>query len=769
MHRRPADQGLRLTRIAAAVGCGGAAMLTLAAPVYAQDREDRRNDSIETIYVMDRVPDNASSSKLTAPLLNLPQTYSVIPQELFNAQGAQNLTDVLRNTPGISFSGGENGFSTDTNNFSMRGFDTSGSIFLDGVRDSGNYSRDVFNLERVEVAKGAAADNGRGGGGGYVNLVTKTPQLDSFVQGSASFGTDRYGGTDSQTRATLDMNQALSDASALRLNVLVQDGGVLGRQVAERDVRGIAPSLAFGLDSMTRFTVALQHVDQSAVPDWGVPAAMIEGMMRFDPAAAAADRQSFFGLESDFDDSTATSLLGRFEHDFAANVSLQNQTRWTENERDAVYTVPSGYAADTQLVSSSRQAYARETTTLSNLTNVTAFFDTGRVRHTIAAGLELTKEESEAGRFLTDSPPATSLFAPDPNRAPPRDLVPQQAARVDIDTAALYLYDTIELSEHWQLTGGLRFERYDGRIDSRVVDTGDPQGPDGYEIGETTTNGKVGIVYKPAENGSVYASVGVSSLPPGSFLSNPDISRTGDGAFPGLTGQNNMNAKVQRAVNYEIGTKWNLLDSRLSTNVALFQTERRNVGISGKTPGDPASATELQGYGKQIVEGIELGVSGTITDAWSIFAGVLLMDSEREHSEFLDAARREANPNDYGDALRTSGDELAFTPKRSANLWTTYRFPFGLTIGGGVQYVGDSFAGRPDDADRIIANGLYGKLPSYTVVNLMASYEASERVFLRLNVENAADELYATTTNWPAQRVLLGPPRSYLLSADFRF
>src|SRR5690606_12201114 len=111
----------------------------------------------------------------------------------------------------------------------------------------------------------------------------------------------------------------------------------------------------------------------------------------------------------------------------------------------------------------------------------------------------------------------------------------------------------------------------------------------------------------------------------------------------------------------------------------------------------------------------------------------------------------------------------AFTPKESANVWTTYTFPFGLTIGGGIQYVGDSFVGRPDDADRIIPNGTYGKLPSYTVANMMASYQASERLFVRLNIDNAADELYATSSNWPAQRAALGPPRSYLLSADFTF
>ena len=778
MQDRKGGNSARTTPLATAllgVGCGALA-LTLPGNAAAQQSGpaasggDGGDSRMETLYVIDRARRNGSSGKYTAPLIDTPQTISVIPAEVFKAQGAENLTDVLRNTPGISFNAGENGFATSTNNFSMRGFDTSGNIFIDGVRDSGNYSRDVFNVEQVEVVKGAAADNGRGGAGGYVNLVTKTPRLDSFVLGTASYGFDGYSSDAGRARTAIDINRPMSGKSAFRLNALYQDGGIAGRDHAESDVVGIAPSVAFGLGTMTRFTAAFQHLDQSGVPDWGVPAAMIEGMLRYDPLAAAADRESFFGLESDFDDTKASTFLARLEHDFAGGVSITNQTRWTSNERDAVYTLPTGYDPATTLVTTQRQAFSRETSTVSNLTNITARIDTGGVRHTIAAGIELTREQSDSGRFATDSTPGTtSLFAPDPLRAGAWNPAPAQIASVDIDTLALYAYDTMQLSERWQLTGGFRVEHFDAVIGSREAATGLPAGPDGYSIDAETLSGKIGVVFKPAAHASLYASWGVSSLPPGSFLSNPDISRTGNNAFPGLTGQNNQNAKVQRAVNYELGGKWDLADGRVSTTAALFRTERRNVGISGKTPGNPTSETVLQGYGKQIVEGLEVGVQGAPIDGWTVFAGLLLMDSEREHSAYLDAARREANPNDYGDVLRTSGDQLAFTPRRSANLWSTYRFPFGFTIGGGVRYVGDSWLGRPDDADRIIPNGAFGKLPSYTVTSLMASFEASERLFVRLNIDNVTDELYAISANWPGQRVFLGAPRAYLLSADFTF
>lgn len=745
--------------------CGSLALGATPAAFAEGDERRDRNREIETVYVIETA---RAASKMTAPTVNTPQTIAVVPSEVFNAQGAQNLTDVLRNTPGITFNAGENGFATDTNNFSLRGFETSGNVFIDGSRDSGNYGRDVFNLQHVEVAKGPAADNGRGAAGGYVNIVTKTPTEDAFARGMASYGADRYG-ADDRVRATFDLNRPIGEGTAVRLNLLAQSGGVAGREHAEKESWGFAPSIAFGLDGDTQVTLSLQHLDQSGRPDWGIPGAMIEGTFRFDADAASASRDNFYGLLSDYDDVTSTSALVRIEHDFAANFYITNQTRWATNEREAAYTVPTGYTAATALVATQLQAFSRETDTLTNLTNVGTSFTTGRVAHTLVAGFELSREESSSGRFGTTNADTTSVFAPDPARASLAPPAASQSSTVEIDTAAVYVYDTMELSDRWQLTGGLRAESYDVTLGSRDLATGLPTGPDGYEVGESTLSGKLGIVFKPADNGSVYAAVGVSSLPPGSYLSNPDISRTGDNAFPGLVGQNNEAADVQRAVNYELGTKWELAGGRLSWTAAYFHTERRKVAITGVTPGVPDSPVTLQGYGEQVVQGIELGASGALTENWQIFAGVLLMDSERKHSAYLDAARRLANPGDYGPALTTNGDQLSFTPRRSASLWTTYALPFGLTLGGGVQHVGDSFAGRPDDADRIIPNGTFGKLPGYTVTSLMAAYAASEKLFVRFNVDNVADELYAVSMNWPAQRVLLGPPRSFLLSADYRF
>lgn len=736
--------------------CG--ALVSLAAwPAHGQQAASA--GTLPAVTVTATPEGEPSSPKATAPLLDTPQSIQIIPSEVYTEQGARTLTDVLRNTPGISFNAGENGFGTNTNDFSLRGFSTSGNVFVDGVRDSGNFARDAFNLEQVEVIKGPAADNGRGSAGGYINLETKAPKAENFTTGSVGLGWDEY---DSKTRlrGTLDLNRQFSESGALRLNLLAEDGGIAGRQHARQRSLGLAPSVSFGLNSPTTVTLSLQHIEQKDRPDWGVPAAMLEGTLRYNPVAATASRDNFYGLLGDTDDVTSDMLTARVEHRFSPTLKLTNQTRWSRTEREAFVTAPTGYTPATQLVTTQRWGYTRENTSLSNLTNLSNEFTAGGLKHNLSVGVEVVSEESESGRFPGLSAGDTNIFQPNPSRQPGGDIAASQTGRVKIDTVAAYAYDTIEFNPQWQLTGGLRAERYKVSLASKTA-AGAPEGAmDGYQRSETTVGGKLGVVYKPAPHGSVYASYGLSAVPPGSWLSNPDSGRTGDNAFPGWDGQNHEGAKEQRLTNLELGTKWELLDKRLTTTAALFRTERKNVAMRSAGGGVPS------GYGEQTVQGVELGVSGYVTPAWALYGGVVVLDSERRHNATVDAALS----SDYNNgATTTSGDELAFTPKTSLNLWTTYRFGNGLTLGGGLQHTSSAWVGRPDTADRVIPNGQSGKVPSFTTFNLMAAYELTSNIRLRLNIDNVTDELYASSVNWASQRAFLGAPRTVLLSADFRF
>ena len=725
----------------------------------------------EFVAVEGRLPEVASP-KFTEPLVNTPQSIVVIPSQVFSQQNARNLTDVLRNTPGITFDAGENGFAAGTSNFSLRGFDTSGSVFIDGARDSGNYFRDVFNVEQVEVAKGPADDNGRGSAGGYVNLATKSPLAESFEHASVGYGFDARD-SDHRPRMTLDVNRQVNGGTAVRLNALWQDGGVPGRVVAENGSWGLAPSVAFGLDGATRLVLAYQHVEQDNVPDWGVPGALIEGMNNYDPdAGGEANRARFYGHASDYDEVSAGAAGARLEHDVSPSLRLTNQTRWSRTDREALYTLPTGYTAATRVATTQRQGFTRENTAVSNMTNLGATVGAGSLRHALSAGLEISREESSANRYPTNgilgNPGTTPIDNPDPNRALTGfvGLVPVQTSDVKIDTVAAYLHDTVQFNPRWQATGGFRIERYGVTLESKTA-AGAPQGPDGYDRSDTTVSGKAGLVFKPSDEGSVYGAVGMATLPPASYLSNPDISRDGNNAFPGWNaGPNSATSKVQRSTNYELGTKWNVFDERLSASAALFRTERRNIAMAGTVDGVPNT---FAGYGRQVIRGIELSAAGQVTPEWSVFGGLLVMDSERRHGAAVDAARLAANPGDYGSRTSTNGDELAFTPNVAANLWTTYRLPVGLTVGGGLKHVGDAYLGRPDNAERIIPNGHAGELPAYTVLDLMAAYEVNQRLTLRFNIDNLADRFYAVSSNWPGRRVSLGPARAFILSTDVRF
>lgn len=710
-----------------------------------------------------------SSPKFTAPLVDTPQTVSVIPKEVFNQQGAASLADVLGNTPGITFLAGEGGHVSGANSFVMRGFDMSGNIFIDGVRDNGNYGRDIYNLEQVEVVKGPSGDNGRGSAAGYINLATKSPRAENFGAATASYGFDEYASVE-RLRTTLDLNQSLDSTvkgAALRLNALWQEGGVAGRDYTEKNTWGVAPSLALGLGTPTRLTLGYQHNEQDDRPDYGALGGSLSGTGTAVRPSGPVDRSRFFGLLSDFDRVDIDVATARLEHDLTPTLRLSNYTRFSTTDREAIYTVPS--AVDVrpdmntgqvvELVTTTRQAFAREIETFSNQTNVASQFTTGRIDHSVAGGLELIREKGHTLRDWTGlgttgeitktvnvtaagAPTAptivtgTSPFNPNPAR-PITGLAPVYAFVDDIriDTVALYAYDTIRFNERWQASGGARFERYKAKYDIRATATG-AVAP--FEVEDTLLTGKLGLVFKPARNGSLYVSWGLAAQPPGTNnLSNDNGSR--NNGTPGTTGQNSPNADPIESYNYEAGVKWDFFRRRLTTSLALFRSERTNIVVASDTNGLPTA------FGDQTVEGIELGASGRITNNWVLFGGLNLLSSENRNS---------------ANAVQ-NGTELNWTPEFSGNLWTTYRLPFGLTIGGGLQHTGESNVS--------LNNTSAAKLPAYTIVNAMLGFEVTKNLNLRLNITNLSDKHYARALNNNSNRAYFGDPRAFLLSADYRF
>jgi len=753
-------------------GLTALAAFAAATSAHAADTTDEDNAPAEILpelSVQAQKQREVASPKFTAPLVDTPQTISVIPKEVFNQQGAASLADVLGNTPGITFLAGEGGHVSGSNSFYMRGFDMSGNIFIDGVRDNGNYGRDIYNLDQVEVVKGPAGDNGRGSAAGFLNLVTKTPQSENFANATLSHGFDEYASIE-RNRATIDVNRTLNDdgnGTAFRLNALWQDGGVAGRDFAEKKTWGIAPSVAFGLGSPTRVYLTYQHDEQRDRPDYGALAGVLPGTGTSVRPAAPIDRSRYYGLLSDYDDVTVDVASARIEHDLTPTIRLTNFTRYSNTDRDALYAVPSSVdnrpdmntGERTELVVTNRQAFAREIETLVNQTNIASQFTTGRFDHSFAGGLELIRENGETLRdwtglgtngelsktvnVTTAGEPTdptlvvgTSPYHPNPAR-PITNFAPTYRFIDDIriDTVALYAYDTIRLSERWQATGGARIEYYEVSYDifDRTTNTTAP-----FNTDDLLLTGKLGLVFKPAPNGSYYVSWGVAAQPPGtSNLSNDNGSRSN--GTPGTTGQNSPNAKPQKSYNYELGTKWDFFNRKLTTSLALFRSERTNIAVASDTNGVPTL------YGDQTVQGLEAGVSGRITNNWILFGGLSFLDSENSNA---------ANPVQ-------DGSELNWTPEWSGNLWTTYRLPFGLTIGGGAQYTG---------ASRVSLNNTnLAELPSHWILNAVLAYDVTKNFSVRVNINNLSDKLYARAINNNSNRAYYGDPRTYILSADLRF
>lgn len=675
-----------------------------------------------------------TSPKFTAPLVDTPQTIAVIPREVFTQQGGATLTDVLRNTPGITFLAGEGGnaSSADGDSFFMRGFDTSNSIFVDGVRDTGQYNRDVFNLEQVEIAKGpAGADIGRGAASGYINLATKVARLEDFQSGTVSAGSG------DKLRVTADLNEGLTPTAALRLNAMWQDGGVPGRGITEENRWSLAPSLALGLGTATRVFLSSQHTRHDDLPDYGLPRAAMPGPLgagSFDPIPPAIDQETFYGTIHDFDEVASDAYTVRVEHDVSPSVRLSNQSRLSRTERLAFLTSPTGYTAATGEVTRTRQGNERENETRSNLTTLNAEFATGPLGHRLSAGLEYLYEKQFSTAYTAQAIANTALVAPDITTVFPPPVASGASTWGAIETVALFAFDTVQLTDRWQVNGGVRWESYDAHYRSLAA-TSTGGAATRLATDDATLSAKAGLVYKPAPHGSVYAAYGTAVRPPGT-----NFTATSTG-----TSADNLSLEPQEAFNYEIGTKWDFLGGRLATTAALFRSENTRVATTDAVTGAVVQQND------QIVQGLEIGASGRITDQWLVFGGLSYLDTE------YSAPASSANAT-------TDGAELQWTPRLSGNVWTTYRLPFGLTLGGGVQYV--------DNTARQTTNTPAAALPetpAYWLVNTLASYPVGDRLILRLNVNNVFDEFYLQSLNNNANRYNPGTPRSFLLSADIRF
>lgn len=755
--RLPSSAGL----VACATVLAGA---TLAMPAMAQTAETALKEvKVEGNADTGYTPGQLSSPKFTQPLVNTTQTVNVIKEQLLQEQGATTLTEALRNVPGAgTFYAGENGNTSTGDAVYMRGFDSSSSIYVDGVRDIGSISRDMFNIDQVEVTKGpAGTDYGRSAPTGAINLVSKQANLNNSFGGSLGLGSASY------KRASIDLNRVVNaeTGTAVRLNAMAQDANVAGRNGIENNRWGIAPSFAFGLNSPTRVFVNLLHIKQSNVPDGGVLTMGLPGYTSPDPAkrgylsgAARVNSKNFYGTASDHDDVTATMATLKVEHDFSATTKLRNTTRWGETKQD--YLLTAFMAGSTQLVTPnandpSTWTMSRNINTkdqvnriLTNQTNLSTSLATGSVQHDLSLGLELTREEqTNYGLATKGTVPAVSVYNPDSSISLPDYQRNGADSKGKTDTVALYAFDTLKFNDQWQANLGLRLDRYKTSYNAMAVCTATsttqpcgsnpvgtvvPTTSDGLSKSGTLLSWKAGVLYKPAPNGSVYLNYALSQQPPGG--SNFALSAAVNNAA-------NPNMDPQKAKTLELGSKWELAEKNLMLSGALFRTEVTNEIVTN-------SDGTVGQTGKKIVQGLELGVIGQINKAWGVSAGYTVQNTKVDTGALVAA---------------DASNGLTYTPKNAFSLWSTYQLPFGLTVGGGARYAGglkrgtDGAVGTPNHTD------------SYWVFDAMASYRVNKNLDIQLNVFNLFDKDYVAAINKSGYRYFPGIARSARLTANFKF
>ena len=665
----------------------------------------------ETVEVRDDSRPVVSSPKFTQPILDTPQTITVISKEVMEEQGATTLRDVLRNVPGLTITAGEGG-NPAGDNLTLRGFAARNDIFIDGVRDLSPQSRDPFNLEQVDVVKGPGSTyTGRGSTGGSINLINKTPGIRRILAGTLDFGTD------STRRATADVNLPIGDTVAFRLNLLAHHSGVAGRDVVKFDRWGVAPSLTFGVGKPTRFTISYYKLKQDNISDYGIPWVPNTNNVLVDhhDRPAPVPRDTFYGLrDRDVEKLDSDLVTLKFEKDFNDGLSLRNQFRYANSSRDSMATPPRFASNNSTVINREMRSWITEDRVWDNQTDFVARFSTAGIEHALVTGVDFTRERNTRVTRTAGNMP-TTLLNPNPDDVFAGVVtISPIVGDITANSQAIYVFDTAKLGSKWELNGGLRWDRFDA--EGVATQTGAP-----VSRVDRMLSTRAGVVFKPLSQGAIYASYGTSLNP----------------SLEGLS-YNTANTVIDPEKTYtlEAGSKWDFFSGRVLLSGAVFRVEK----LDARTPGLPNEPPQVL-EGKQRVDGIELSVEGSLTKAWNVLAGYTFLDSTTVES------------NNTGEI----GKELVNTPPNSFNVWSTYTLRNGFHFGGGARFV-----------DRRFGNTINTRfVNAYWTFDLMVSYPISRHLDLKLNIYNLTDKFYFDRIG--GGHIVPGPGRAATLSTSFRF
>ncbi|SFV03510.1 catecholate siderophore receptor [Bradyrhizobium arachidis] len=684
-------------------------------------------------YKVDHVQ---ASGKFPEPMLNTPKTITVLSKEVLEDKNATTLKEIGRSTAGVTLGSGEGG-NAFGDRFFIRGFDARNDVFIDGIRDPAVSIRENFFTEQIEILRGPASSYaGRGTAGGAINIVTKQAGDVNFQRMDTEFGTDRT------KRVTIDVNQVVDPTFSVRTGGLFQDANIAGRDYVTDNRWGTFLSTKYTPTNDIKITTNYVHTDLSGLPDFGVP---YYKQGNVPVTSAGIPRGVWYGfLNRDFQTARQDFGTGTVEYKVNEAITLSSKVRGEHSLLNYIGTLPQN-PITTSLnpllwtTTASAQSRYQGVDVWANQNEATFKLDTGGVKHTAVFGVEYTNEDISIDRYaglsseLAGSPFTSSGAISGVNVYSPQytylsgfssPSLTGNPTRYGVNTSSVYVMDTANWQDTIIVNGGVR---YDGYSQSSSTNTAY------LKQNNDLVNYNVGVVYKPMSIGSVYAAYATSANPFGSEL---DATATDYGGVPANTA---ILLGPERNKAVEVGTKWELVDRHLLVSGALFQTTKDNARETVNNLLTSGAAYRIQG--------IDIEAEGKITDRWSIFGGLVLMQSKVTQSGIAS----------------NIGLQLANIAHQSFSMLTKYKFDGGWELGGQAVYRSKVYGGT-------FAANTGNELPSYWRFDAFVEKKIDKNWTMKFYAQNLTNKLYYDTLYRSAVPfVAVAPGRAFYLVTTAKF
>ncbi len=648
-----------------------------------------------------RATETTTATKTGTPLRDVPQAITVVPRQVIEDQATRSLADVVRYVPGVTMGQGEGNRDQPV----FRGIGSTGDFFVDGIRDDIPYYRDLYNIDRVEALKGPnAMIFGRGGSGGVLNRVTRKAQWEDVSEATLRWGSWN------ERRLSADFGRPIDDDLAFRVTGVYENSDSFRDHVGlER--YGVNPTLAWRTADRTLVRLGYEHFKDERTADRGVPS--------FRGRPVDADPSTFFGNP---DLSRTSARVDAFDavvdHDFGGGWTLTNHARWSKYEKSYQNVFPGAVNAAGTMVSIAAYNHSTDRRNFFNQTDLRLRTTTASFAHTLLVGAEFGRQTTDNLRnsgFFDGGALAVPLASP-VTYAPVRFAPSASDAdnRSTAKIAALYVQDQVELSPQWQAIAGVRFDRFEVELD-------DHRNDGALSNTDHLVSPRAGIVYKPRDAISIYASYSVAFQP-----------RAGE-QLGSLT-ESNRALDPEEFRNVELGMKWDLRRN-LSATAAIYRLERTNVAITDAA--DPTRSVLVDG---QRAKGLELSLAGKLAPQWRLIGGYAYQDGEYTSTQSATIVR---------------GARLAQLPRHTFSLWNRYDIDAKWGAGLGVV-ASSSFFPSADNAVTV---------PGFARVDAAIHYAVTPDVRLQLNVENLFDREYFASAH-SNNNIMPGSPRALRVSVN---